>query len=71
MARPTTTNGGAPEFMSSEAAGGIAAALIDLGTERFREQSAERGTLAIDQAAIDAGVRAARELRDHHRATAG
>jgi hypothetical protein len=66
MARPTSTPGGQPEFMTSEAAGGLIAALLDLGVERFREQSAERGTVAVDQAAIDAGVRAVRQLREHH-----
>lgn len=66
MARPSISPGGTPEFMTSEAAGGLVAALIDLGVERFREQSAERGTSAIDQAATDAGVRAARQLREVH-----
>jgi hypothetical protein len=62
MARPTT----APEFMTSPAAGGLVAAIITLGIERFREQAAERGTALIDQAAINAGVRAARELTEVH-----
>lgn len=66
MARPSTTPGGAPEFMTSEAAGGIVAAIIDLGVERFRELSAERGTAAIDKAATDAGIRGARQLREVH-----
>lgn len=66
MARSSTTPGQAPEFMTSEAAGGLVAALLDLGVERFREQSAERGTSAIDAAATDAGVRAARQLREVH-----
>lgn len=66
MARPSTTPGGAPEFMISQAAGGILVGIIGLGIERFRELSAERGTSAIDQAAINAGVRAARELGEVH-----
>ncbi len=66
MARPSSTPGGTPEFMASEAAGGLVAALLDLGVATFREQSAERGTSAIDQAAVDAGVRAVRQLREVH-----
>jgi hypothetical protein len=66
MARPSTTPGGTPEFLTSEAAGGIVAAIIDLGTKAFAEQSAERGTSAIDEAARLAGVRAARQLREVH-----
>jgi hypothetical protein len=65
MARPNTP-GSAPEFMTSEAAGGLIAAIIDLGTKTFAEQSAERGTSAIDEAARLAGVRAARQLREVH-----
>lgn len=66
MARPTIS----PEFMTSEAAGGLVAALLDLGVERFAEISAERNTSALDEAARLAGVRAARQLREVHAASA-
>ena len=66
MARPSSTPGGTPEFLTSEAAGGLVAALLDLGVERFAELSAERGTSAIDEAARQAGIRAARQLREVH-----
>jgi len=66
MARPSTPSGGTPEFMTSEAAGMLTAAIIDLGVKTFAEQSAERGTSAIDEAARLAGVRAARQLREVH-----
>lgn len=71
MAAPRTpTPGGKPDFLTSEVEVSLVVALLDLGVERFREQSEQRGTSAIDQAATDAGVRAARQLREVHAGSA-
>ncbi len=55
-----------PEILTNETVGALVAELIRLGTARFREQSAERGTSTIDEAVARSGDRAVAELVRYH-----
>jgi hypothetical protein len=65
-ANSNSTRSSTPEFMTSETAGDLIAAILEMGVDAFKAASAERGTSTIDRAASDAGTRAVRQLREYH-----
>lgn len=55
-----------PEFITSEGVGDLIAALLEQGVTAFEQQAEQRGTGAIDAAAVRAGKRAVSQLRAYH-----